>query len=363
VIKKILGLMLISTFITIFAMDEGPTATTSTPPIRPRDLTGANLRLFNAVNDNNFNEAKKALGDGADPNIAILDITITPLVIALIKSPTIAKLIIEKIQPSSNLRLAYGAKIGDLEMIKRALKDGADINNTEFNQWTALGLAIAEGNENIVKFLLEQPKINVNKQSDWAGTPLMIAAQFLHDDTAVIDILLNDPRTNINEKLIESDEPTTAFEIAIRQQNWPAALAIATNPRWKKPVNMKKNLDNLLYSIDTAAESQSFIQLNQLQDLLSYLINQLESQKNTILSQLIDSINYWENNRNVYPADYWEETIAPLISIYLKIIPTLINYETPAYIQLNQGDERTINILDFLIKHGKISLIGKILPY
>ena len=154
-IKKILGLMLIASSITAFGMDDGPTATSTTAVQTPPTKWDTLLR--NAAEGGDISLAKEALKYGANPKriwYSIDDEPFTPtptnpenddettiLEIAMSESPPIAKLLIQKIQPPANLKLSYGAELNDLGMIKAALKNGADINNTKYLGLTPLHLA------------------------------------------------------------------------------------------------------------------------------------------------------------------------------------------------------------------------------
>ncbi|MGI2298626.1 ankyrin repeat domain-containing protein [Candidatus Cardinium hertigii] len=74
---------------------------------------------------------------------------------------------------------------------------------------TPLYLAAFHGHIEIVKLLLETPRIQVNLQNKSGCTPLHAAALFNHVE--VIKILLSDPRTDVNAK---SNLGKTALDIA-----------------------------------------------------------------------------------------------------------------------------------------------------
>ncbi|MBA8667897.1 ankyrin repeat domain-containing protein [Holosporaceae bacterium 'Namur'] len=81
-----------------------------------------------------------------------------------------------------------GAELGRLNEIKKALAKGADINTTGVGEWGVLHSAVSIKRDDIVKFLLSQPGINVNIRDYHGNTPLHTAADSGY--TEIVKLLL-----------------------------------------------------------------------------------------------------------------------------------------------------------------------------
>ncbi len=89
--------------------------------------------------------------------------------------------------------LIAGAYYGDLDRVKEALEDGADIRFTlyfsdderEYShvEFNALHAAASGGNEDVINYLLEQ-HLDINTQTPDGWTPLFIAARDGHAEAA-----------------------------------------------------------------------------------------------------------------------------------------------------------------------------------
>ena len=85
---------------------------------------------------------------------------------------------------------------GNLEEVRAALARGEDVNGViarPINQ-TGLMLAVMKGCNSIVRFLLEQPTLDLNQTDNERSTALHYAAQ--HDNVEAVRLLLEDPRLN-----------------------------------------------------------------------------------------------------------------------------------------------------------------------
>ena len=94
------------------------------------------------------------------------------------------------VAPRSPAKLIAAAKSGDLEAVKKQLKQGTAVDATtdEIDAYTALGWAAYHGHRDVVEFLLEKgAKIDVQNHSGY--TPLMAAAQTSHNK--IVRVLLD----------------------------------------------------------------------------------------------------------------------------------------------------------------------------
>ena len=90
----------------------------------------------------------------------------------------------------------------NLDKVKELIAQGVDINEKDKYGVTALSIASATGNINIVNELLKVPEININLQDDFIfNTPLINALIYKHYDVA--HKLLD--RNDININLVSSD--------------------------------------------------------------------------------------------------------------------------------------------------------------
>ena len=70
------------------------------------------------------------------------------------------------------------------------------LNEVDHDGWTALHIAVWEGNTEATQLLLSQPSISVNAKNKWKSTPLMMAAG--SGNLSIINLLLLHPRTQID---------------------------------------------------------------------------------------------------------------------------------------------------------------------
>jgi len=77
---------------------------------------------------------------------------------------------------------------GDVNKVQTLLRNGAEVNVSDYDGRTALHLAASEGKLKMVQFLIEQGA-DPNLQDRWGGTPLKEAESNRHSD--VVDILVN----------------------------------------------------------------------------------------------------------------------------------------------------------------------------
>lgn len=125
-------------------------------------------------------------------------------------------------------RLRTACAQGDLVLVKRLLSQGADVNSTDGDGWSALHYAAAAGCVEVVKTLIEAGT-NLNTQSKKTGwTPLYFAAASESSLDAAIALL------NAGADVTLTDAAgRTPFDMsngrAVREyyESWLAAKAIS----------------------------------------------------------------------------------------------------------------------------------------
>ena len=138
--------------------------------------------IFDAIEDNDLEQLKKAINEGADINAA-RDDGATPLYVA--------------------------AKNGHSEVVQHLLaKGGIDVNEADNDGVTPLYAAAQEGHSEVVKHLLAKEDIDVNKADNDGDTPLYIAAQNGHLD--VVKYLLAKEDIDVNKADYELATPLYA---------------------------------------------------------------------------------------------------------------------------------------------------------
>lgn len=80
------------------------------------------------------------------------------------------------------VNLLFGAYNGDITALARYALLGTDMSTGDYDGRTALHVGAAEGNETVVRFLLEKCKVNPFPQDRWNFTPLDDAIKFGHKE-------------------------------------------------------------------------------------------------------------------------------------------------------------------------------------
>lgn len=93
--------------------------------------------------------------------------------------------------------LRRACKEGDVELAKKLIAKGVDVNAKDKKGWTALHWASDKGLTDVVKLLLGHPKIDLNAKGS-RETPLQIASFRGH--TIVVNLLLQQKNLNINQQ-------------------------------------------------------------------------------------------------------------------------------------------------------------------
>src|SRR6056297_3536778 len=99
---------------------------------------------------------------------------------------------------SSSQELLTAISTTSIPKIINLLNDGVDVNQSDIAGATALHFAVMFNNEQIVKLLLKQKGIQVNRVTNYycESTPLYNAIMFGKTDIA--KLLIDDDRVNIN---------------------------------------------------------------------------------------------------------------------------------------------------------------------
>ncbi|KFA71332.1 hypothetical protein S40288_09108 [Stachybotrys chartarum IBT 40288] len=128
-------------------------------------------------------------GQGELKNMTALHVAsffgLVPLVDSLLTDGHLGE--IGQLDSWDNQPLHWAAAKGHLEVSRRLLEKGADINNgRETKVWTPLHMAASEGRVEVMKMLLdhEGEAADINAISDGEGTPLTLALQWRQTDAA-----------------------------------------------------------------------------------------------------------------------------------------------------------------------------------
>ena len=101
---------------------------------------------------------------------------------------------------------------GDIVGVRAALARGEDVNSRDADDNTGLMYAISRGHNEIVKFLVEQPTVDLNCTSREGNTALHIAADV--DNVEAVRMLLADVRLNIANHKNSVGETPVMFAMA-----------------------------------------------------------------------------------------------------------------------------------------------------
>lgn len=154
---------------------------------------GSYTDFFRAVDVDDVGPVRSLLAQGFDPN-AVDSKGNSALYLALrSNSRKVAELLIDdphinlnQLNPSGENALMMACLRGDLDIVKRMVEKGAEINKPG---WTPLSYAATRGNTEIVKYLLDHAAY-IDAAAPNGSTSLMMAAYFGYDGT--VKLLLDE---------------------------------------------------------------------------------------------------------------------------------------------------------------------------
>jgi len=222
----------------------------------------------------------------ADPSIPVTDGR-TPLHYAAHNNnPEIVKLILDARQkPAAELwdddplymlnkskcsALHESTIMGDLESTKLLVEAGADINITSRDGSTPLTSAIMRGHIDIIKYLLEQPNIDILTPTMFGFTPLISAASKAQND--IVELLLRD-KDLIQNMLYRDNDGSTALHHACQSIiNNPIDTIKILLDKAKKS-NLEEYVDCVDFSGSTPLLSACWHDSQYLPDIIDTLIS------------------------------------------------------------------------------------------
>lgn len=110
-------------------------------------------------------------------------------------------------------QLIEAAFNNSIEVIERLLKQGVDVDEKNKSGNTALMIAAANGNTEMLRMLIYMAKANVNIQDCYGNTPLMWAV--VKGYAEIVNILIN-ANADVN---IQNHEGRTALIYAVGEEN------------------------------------------------------------------------------------------------------------------------------------------------
>ena len=100
----------------------------------------------------------------------------------------------------------------DLDKVKSLIKDGWDVNETDYNHWTPLHYAAQDGLYSIAEVLISSGA-EIDVKDDYGKSPLLVAAfnYPIGDSEKVIKLLLK----NGADKFLKNDYGISPYSMAI----------------------------------------------------------------------------------------------------------------------------------------------------
>lgn len=157
----------------------------------------------------------------------------------------------------------FAAEQNNLTLLKEIIRCGGDVTQSNKNNgYTALHVAVCEGNMEIVKFLLDQGA-DIDKPEMEGWTPRKLADQQGHEDIKTLFQTIRDPKTqpliSIPERQINGVRSLGRFtsEPAIRPSSQEVSSPGAVDRSWSqsRPRRRTNNFHNSLFGIMSASHT------------------------------------------------------------------------------------------------------------
>jgi len=142
---------------------------------KPSTKAMVNVNLLQGAQLGDVEKVKQALQDGADVE------TRRPLMLKPQEEKGAGNK--RKVSSTGLTPLMYAAKDGQQEIVRMLINNKAKINAVEVDRWAALHFAGAYGNQEAAKLLLEADA-DVNLRNGDGATPLTLALTFTGDTTS-----------------------------------------------------------------------------------------------------------------------------------------------------------------------------------
>ncbi|CAD5213024.1 unnamed protein product [Bursaphelenchus okinawaensis] len=110
------------------------------------------------------------------------------------------------------ISLLFAARTGDMNTLRRLFMQKVDMSSSDYDKRTALHVAAAEGQLDVVKFLVNIARVKIDAKDRWGRTPMDDAVHFQHNQIIVvlekaaeITVATNDIAMESNLSHIQSD--------------------------------------------------------------------------------------------------------------------------------------------------------------
>lgn len=194
----------------------------------PEMITCVTQDVFlRAISNNRLNFVERLITSGIDVNVPN-SWGQHPLEIAEFR-PEILKLLLLRKDIDINVNIGHSWEykcflrrhVRHHELLELALQTDSAQKN-ERNLIRALHSAVGNGDARSIKLILKHPKLNPNKII-CIYSVLMSLARSDNPDQQIVELLLEDPRINVNTL---NDSCETAFQFAVMKRNYSMAKAI-----------------------------------------------------------------------------------------------------------------------------------------
>ncbi|UKZ93787.1 uncharacterized protein TrAFT101_008695 [Trichoderma asperellum] len=145
--------------------------------------------------------------------------------------------------------LSLAAESNSIDAVKELLRCGASPNSEDDYGRTPLAHASGEGHAQVVKILLDDPRVEPNATDAWEETPLSLALYYGHE--AVAQLLLNTDRINVNAR---ERSGKTALALAARKGQKNIVQLLLNTGRADINIKDNKGKTPLIYAAENGHE-------------------------------------------------------------------------------------------------------------